>query len=96
VRFHIHPDVRISSSPGGDLLLKLPDGSSWRFRAGGGQISLEESVYLGDETVRRAEQLVVTGVVTDEPVEIAWAFEEIGSTGGLRASAQVADEFGTR
>jgi uncharacterized heparinase superfamily protein len=96
VRFHIHPDVRISLSPGGDLLLKLPDGSSWRFRAGGGQISLEESVYLGDETVRRAEQLVVTGVVTDEPVEIAWAFEEIGSTGGQRASANVAAEFGTR
>jgi hypothetical protein len=46
--------------------------------------------------VRRTEQLVVTGVVTDEPVEIAWAFEEIGPTGGQRASASVAAEFGTR
>jgi uncharacterized heparinase superfamily protein len=97
VRFHIHPDVRVSSSQDGDFLLKLPDGSSWRFRADGGQVSLEESVYLGDETVRRAEQLVVTGVVRDSPVEVAWAFEEMGPFGGQgKAHSQAAAESGTR
>ena len=35
VRFHIHPDVRVSRSEGGGILLKLPNGEGWRFRAGG-------------------------------------------------------------
>jgi uncharacterized heparinase superfamily protein len=79
VRFHIHPDVRVSPSQGGDILLKLPGGEGWRFRAGGGVSTVEESIYLGGETTRRAEQLVVAGGVGDEPVEIAWAFEQIGA-----------------
>jgi uncharacterized heparinase superfamily protein len=78
-RFHIHPDVRMSPSQGGDILLKLPNGEGWRFRAGGGQVSTEESVYLGTEAVRRTEQLVITGAVKDSPAEIAWTFEQIGT-----------------
>ncbi len=78
VRFHIHPDVRMSQSQGGDILLKLPNGEGWRFRAGGGQIATEESVYLGGETVRRTEQILITGSVKDSPAEVAWIFEQIG------------------
>jgi uncharacterized heparinase superfamily protein len=78
VRFHVHPDVRMSQSQGGDVLLKLPNGDGWRFRASGGQIATEESVYIGNDTVRRTEQLVVSGAVRDTPAEIAWAFEHIG------------------
>jgi uncharacterized heparinase superfamily protein len=76
-RFHIHPDVRMSPSQGGDILLKLPSGEGWRFRAGGFDVQIEESVYLGTVTARRAEQLVVTGQVRDQPAEIAWTFEQI-------------------
>ena len=54
VRFHIHPDVRTSRLEGGGILLKLPSGEGWRFRAGGGDISVEESVYLGGDVVRQA------------------------------------------
>lgn len=79
IRFHIHPDVRVSTSQGGDILLKLPNGEGWRFRAGG-QISVEESIYLGSDTLRRTDQLVVTGAVKDQPVEVAWIFEQIGSS----------------
>ncbi len=67
LRFHIHPDVRVSRLEGGGILLKLPNGEGWRFRAGGGELGVEESIYLGGETVRRTEQLVVTGQVRDEP-----------------------------
>jgi uncharacterized heparinase superfamily protein len=38
---------------------------------------VEESVYLGGHVVRRAEQLVISGVMKDSPVEIAWVFEQI-------------------
>jgi uncharacterized heparinase superfamily protein len=78
VRFHIHPDVRVSPLDGGGVLLKLPGGEGWRFRAGGGVLEVEESVYLGGPTVRRAEQLVVSGITKDSPAEIAWVFEQMG------------------
>ena len=77
VRFHIHPDVRVSRLEGGGILLKLPGGEGWRFRGGGGEISMEESVYLGGGVVRRTEQLVISGTVKDSPAEIAWVFEQI-------------------
>ena len=77
VRFHIHPDVRVSQLDGGGILLKLPGGEGWRFRADGGALEVEESVYLGGSQVRRSEQLVVNGVLKDSTAEIAWVFEQI-------------------
>jgi uncharacterized heparinase superfamily protein len=77
VRFHIHPDVRVSRLEGGGILLKLPGGEGWRFRAGGGEVSVEESVYLGGGAVRRSEQLVISGVAAKSPAEVAWVFEQI-------------------
>jgi uncharacterized heparinase superfamily protein len=78
IRFHIHPDIRISPSQGGGILLKLPNGEGWRFRSGG-HINVEESVYLGNGQVRRTEQIVLAGSIKDQPVEVAWVFEQIGS-----------------
>lgn len=77
VRFHIHPDVRVSRLEGGAFLLKLPGGEGWRFRAGGGTLAAEESVYLGGPAVRRTEQLVISGITKAAPAEIAWVFEQI-------------------
>jgi uncharacterized heparinase superfamily protein len=79
VRFHIHPDVRISRVEGGGILLKLPGGEGWRFRASGGQLDIEESIYLGGTIVRRTEQLVVTGSMKDAPADVSWVFEQIGA-----------------
>jgi uncharacterized heparinase superfamily protein len=77
LRFHIHPDVRVSRLEGGAILLKLPNGEGWRFRAGGGELTIEESIYAGGETVRRAEQLVVRGEAHKDATEAAWVFEQI-------------------
>lgn len=78
VRFHIHPDLRVSAAHSGDILLKLPGGEGWRFRHAG-SAAIEESVYVGQGVVRRTEQIVLAGAVKDDPVEIAWAFEQIGA-----------------
>ena len=78
VRFHVHPDVRVSTAQGGDVILKLPSGEGWRFRSTM-SAAIEESVYVGGDTVRRAEQLVISASVKDAPVEIGWMFEQIGS-----------------
>ena len=80
VRFHIHPDVRVSPSQGGGILLRLPNGDGWRFRCGGAQILIEESVYLGADMVRKAEQIALSGTMRNEPVEIGWIFEQIVTT----------------
>ena len=78
VRFHIHPDVRLSQSLSGDILLKLPNGEGWRFRHGG-PVAIEESIYVGQGGTRRSEQIVTSGEVRADPVEIAWSFEHIGA-----------------
>lgn len=77
LRFHIHPEIRLSRSKGGDVLLKLPNGEGWRFRSSAA-ITVEESVYLGADTLRRTEQLVLSGAVARTPVEIGWRFEQVG------------------
>jgi len=78
IRFHLHPDVRVSALPNGGVLLKLANGEGWRFRAQGGGIAVEESIYLGGEVVRRAEQLVVSGSVKNAAAEVGWVFEHVG------------------
>ena len=80
IRFHIHPDIRLSlAQNGGSVILKLPSGEGWRFRCGGGNLAIEESIYLGSGRVRRTEQLVVTGTVRDDVVECAWVFENMAA-----------------
>jgi len=59
------------------VILKLPNGEGWRFRCGG-VLAIEPSIYLGSGSVRRAEQLVISGELRDEPVECAWLFEQVG------------------
>ena len=80
VRFHIHPDIRVSRLDGGGILLKLSNGEGWRFRSGGGTLEVEESVYLGGTMVRKGEQLVVSGSVKNTPAEIAWVFEQVAAS----------------
>jgi uncharacterized heparinase superfamily protein len=80
IRFHIHPDVRVSlAQGGGSVLLKLPNGEGWRFRCGGAALSIEESVYFGGGTLRRTEQLVLSGEVRNQPVDCAWLLEQVGA-----------------
>jgi uncharacterized heparinase superfamily protein len=78
LRFHIHPDVRVSTAQSGDVILKLPNGDGWRFHCNQ-PVTIEESVYLGNDAVRRTEQIVFAGQVKNEIVEIGWMFEQIGN-----------------
>jgi uncharacterized heparinase superfamily protein len=78
-RFHIHPDIRVSASQGGGVLLKLASGEGWRFQAASASLSIEESIYVGNGNPRRTEQLVVSGAVRNEAVEIGWVFERLGA-----------------
>ena len=55
------------------VLLRLPNGSGWRFRAQGGDISLERSVYVGDgRNVNRSRQIVVSGDLGGRGARLKW------------------------
>jgi uncharacterized heparinase superfamily protein len=73
IRFHLHPDMQASLiQNGGAALLRTPSGIAWRFHIGSGSLTLAESIYLGQGTPRRAEQLVITVPVSDG-TPIKWA-----------------------
>lgn len=79
VRFHLHPQAHASLlAAGAGVLIKLPSGSGWRFQAKGGEISLEESVYLGDGIPRRTEQIVVRGGIEEDPALTKWRLSKTG------------------
>jgi len=63
LRFHLHPNVKVTLAQNGhSALLILPGGKGWRFRADGGPLKLEKSVYLADgNQPRPTEQLVIYG-----------------------------------
>ena len=78
VRFHLHPSVKASSvQDGGSVLLRLPSGG-WRFRATGGETSLQESVYLGVAgEAKRCEQIVVSAATQGGHAQIKWGFTRL-------------------
>ena len=79
IRFHVHPDVRVSMAQGGgSVILKLASGEGWRFRIASGVLSIEESVYFGSGAPRRCEQLVISGGWQGEIMEYLWLFEQLG------------------
>lgn len=79
VRFHLHPSVRASKVQDRNaVLLRLPGGSGWRFRASGGVVSLQESVYLGTGTgVKRTEQIAVSAATQHGRGQVKWAFSRL-------------------
>jgi uncharacterized heparinase superfamily protein len=75
IRFHLHPSVRAALAQDGHaVLLRLPSGEGWRFRASDGDLSVSESVYLGQQNrIRRTQQVVVGGATEGEGVAIRWS-----------------------
>ena len=80
IRFHLHPGVRASLAQDGTAVwLRLPGGTGWRFGAAGGALGLEESVYLGSGTPRRSEQIVVSGRLAREELDVRWTLARVRS-----------------
>ena len=75
VRFHLHPDVKAEMAGGGEsVLLKAPEREGWRFRASGGDLGLEDSIYLGTPgQLHRSKQITISGLVNPHSTEIKWS-----------------------
>lgn len=63
LRFHFHPDVRVSLAQDMSSALLVQNGKAgWRFRTDGGPLAVEPSVYLGGGARPvKCQQLVITG-----------------------------------
>jgi uncharacterized heparinase superfamily protein len=81
LRFHLHPAVQVSMTQSSQAaLLRLPQGGGWRVRVQGGELSLADSVYLGQPgMVRRTQQLVVQGAIEDDTTQVKWALQKEGA-----------------
>jgi len=85
IRFHFHPDVRVSLSQDQSSALLVHKGQAgWRFRTDGGPLSLEDSVYLGEgHKPVRSQQLVISGsALSDNDGEgrtnrVRWSFRKL-------------------
>ncbi len=73
IRFHLHPEVEATLAPEGGVLLRLPGGSAWRFRAEGAVLSLGESIYLGSGAPRKSRQVLLDGHVGTHGATVRWA-----------------------
>lgn len=84
VRFHLHPTVKASMlEDGRGVLLRLPSGTSWRMRAEGAALALEESLYAAGEP-QPTRQVVLQA----EPgtLSVQWAIRRV-PPGELRGDA---------
>jgi uncharacterized heparinase superfamily protein len=83
VRFHLHPAVQASLvDDGAGAELRLGDGSLWRLRASGAELSLGESVYLGTGEVKKTQQVVLTGTTGPTGALVRWAIQRVPGTAG--------------
>lgn len=82
VRFHLHPSVRATlAKDASSVLLLLPNHVGWKFSAIGGEIEVDDSVYLVDtDQPRRTRQIIVHGLVGDGAV-VKWALKKSARRG---------------
>ncbi|MFN3517703.1 MAG: heparinase II/III family protein, partial [Novosphingobium sp.] len=80
IRFHLGLGVEVGLSEDGQGAgLALADGSYWQFRARGGQVSIEESIWAdGQGRPQPIQQIVVSGLVSRGGGNFAWLLKKMG------------------
>ena len=79
-RFHLHPSVRAELDPyRQSVTLTPPAGDPWLFRAAGGVVELEDSVYFDPAEARptATKQVVVRAEVVEYLGQITWSFGRV-------------------
>jgi len=80
IRFHLGSGIDVGLSEDGQGAgLALPDGSYWQFRSGGGQVTIEESIWAdGQGRPQPIQQLVIQGLVSRGGGTFAWLLKKMG------------------
>lgn len=79
IRFHLHPDTKVSLvQNGASALIQLGNGQGWRLRASGAALSLSDSIYLGiGGQMKRIEQIVLTGTLQPDGAIVKWGLTRV-------------------
>jgi uncharacterized heparinase superfamily protein len=80
VRFHIHPSVSLSPNQVGDaIILRLPHGHGWLFKAKGGHIQIEDVVYSAKpEDDKKSSQIVIESKISaNQTLNIKWSLKRL-------------------
>lgn len=80
IRFHIHPDVRVSLARDGKSVLLRPgdDESGWRLRSDAQETAVETSVYFQEGQPRRGQQVVLRGQTRlDAGARVRWKLSAV-------------------
>ncbi|WP_422345074.1 heparinase II/III family protein [Parasphingorhabdus sp.] len=80
LRFHLGPDIESDLiSEGKGVLLRLKDGNLWQFRSTGGEIVLEDSVWVdGMGIPHSVMQMVITDTVGSGGGATGWLLKHMG------------------
>lgn len=80
IRFHLGPNIELGLSEDGQGVgIALPDGSYWQFRAAGGEVTVEDSIWVdGQGRPVPIQQLVVSGLVSRGGGSFAWLLKKMG------------------
>jgi uncharacterized heparinase superfamily protein len=78
-RFHLHPRITAAPLPNGTVLMKIRGSRvGWTFKASGGTVEVDNSVYFEDGIRQASQQIVVKAMISDIRTtgahEIKWAF----------------------
>ncbi|GGC38635.1 heparinase [Novosphingobium marinum] len=80
IRFHLGPGIETGLSEDGQGVgLALPDGSLWQFRAGSGEVSVEDSIWVdGRARPVPIQQIVLQGLISRGGGSFSWLLKKMG------------------
>jgi uncharacterized heparinase superfamily protein len=80
IRFHLAPGVEAAPSGDGQgAVLRLDGDAIWQFHARGGEVVIEDSLWVdGDGIARASNQLVITAEAPPSGSDIGWMFRRDG------------------
>jgi uncharacterized heparinase superfamily protein len=77
VRFHIHPDIRITKTMGNDILLSSSEGEGWIFRSPQIPTKIEKNLYFGNpDNIKESLFILLEGNIENENTNIIWHLEK--------------------
>jgi len=77
IRFHVHPDIRITKTMGNDILLSSDKGDGWIFRCTQIPTKLEKNLYLGNpDSIKENFFILLEGQIESELTNIIWYLEK--------------------
>jgi uncharacterized heparinase superfamily protein len=77
VRFHIHPDIRITKTMGNDILLSSNGGEGWIFRSPQIPTKIEKNLYFGNsDNIKESSFILLEGNIENENTNIIWHLEK--------------------